>query len=151
MDSSQPNRFVWNVIRTLRIISVSGDKSTSHTALVVLNTATDFLWRVHVKRILLDEPSKIWWIFHVVKRMCAKVTIAKYFLIIPPLIYSPQLRPPLPPQLDVSRGLTFTWWGCYGLCLWHNQASLPTPFYSFLVSISVFMSLSTVFHSISSP
>ena len=32
-----------------------------------------------------------------------------------------------------------------------NQPSLPTPFYSVLVSISVFMGLSTVFHSINSP
>ena len=32
-----------------------------------------------------------------------------------------------------------------------NQPSLPTPFYSVLVSISVFMALSTVFHSINSP
>ena len=32
-----------------------------------------------------------------------------------------------------------------------NQPSLPTPFYSTPVSISVFMSLSTVFHSINSP
>ena len=32
-----------------------------------------------------------------------------------------------------------------------NQPSLPTPFYSVLVSVSVFMALSTVFHSISSP
>ena len=32
-----------------------------------------------------------------------------------------------------------------------NQSSLPTPFYSVLVSISVFMALSTVFHSINSP
>ena len=33
-----------------------------------------------------------------------------------------------------------------------NQLSLPTPFlYSVLVSISVFMTLSTVFHSINSP
>ena len=32
-----------------------------------------------------------------------------------------------------------------------NQPSLLTPFYSVLVSISVFMSLSTVFHSINSP
>ena len=49
------------------------------------------------------------------------------------------------------RELTFTWWGCYGLCLDINQLSLPTPFYSDLVSISVFMALSTVFHSINSP
>ena len=32
-----------------------------------------------------------------------------------------------------------------------NQQGLPTPFYSVLVSISVFMALSTVFHSINSP
>ena len=32
-----------------------------------------------------------------------------------------------------------------------NQPSLPTPFYPVLVSISVFMALSTVFHSINSP
>ena len=32
-----------------------------------------------------------------------------------------------------------------------NQPSLPTPFYSVLVSISVFMALSTVFHFINSP
>ena len=32
-----------------------------------------------------------------------------------------------------------------------NQPSLPTPFYSVLVSISVFMALSTVFHLINSP
>ena len=32
-----------------------------------------------------------------------------------------------------------------------NQPSLPTPFYSVLVSISVFVAISTVFHSINSP
>ena len=32
-----------------------------------------------------------------------------------------------------------------------NQLSLPTPFYTVLVSIWVFMALSTVFHSINSP
>ena len=32
-----------------------------------------------------------------------------------------------------------------------NQPSLPTPFYSVLVSVSVFKALSTVFHSINSP
>ena len=32
-----------------------------------------------------------------------------------------------------------------------SQPSLPTPFYSVLVSISVFMALSTVFHSMNSP
>ena len=32
-----------------------------------------------------------------------------------------------------------------------NQPSLPTPFYSVLVSVSVFMALSTLFHSINFP
>ena len=32
-----------------------------------------------------------------------------------------------------------------------NQPSLPTPFYSVLVSVSVFMALSTAFHSINFP
>ena len=32
-----------------------------------------------------------------------------------------------------------------------SQPSLPTPFYSVPVSVSVFMALSTVFHSINSP
>ena len=32
-----------------------------------------------------------------------------------------------------------------------NQPSLPTPFYSVLVSVSVFTALSTVFYSINSP
>ena len=32
-----------------------------------------------------------------------------------------------------------------------NRPSLPTPFYSVLVSVSVFMALSTVFHSVNSP
>ena len=32
-----------------------------------------------------------------------------------------------------------------------NQPSLPTSFYSVLVSVSVFVALSTVFHSMNSP
>ena len=32
-----------------------------------------------------------------------------------------------------------------------NQPSFPTPFYSILVSVSVFMALSTLFHSIILP
>ena len=32
-----------------------------------------------------------------------------------------------------------------------NKPSLPTPLYSVLVSVSVFMALSTVFQSINSP
>ena len=26
------------------------------------------------------------------------------------------------------RGLTFTWWGCYGLCLWHKPTELAHSF-----------------------
>ena len=73
-------------------------------------------------------------------------------------------------SLASPRGLTFTCWGCHGLCLWTgplvgsltlrqfspgwyrlNQPSLPTPFYSVFMSGSVFMALSTVFHSINYP
>ena len=32
-----------------------------------------------------------------------------------------------------------------------NQSSLPTPFYSVLMSVSLFVALSVVFHSINSP
>ena len=48
-------------------------------------------------------------------------------------------------------GLTFSWWGCHGLCLGHKPAELAHSFYSVLVSVSVLMALSTVFHSINSP
>ena len=37
----------------------------------------------------------------------------------------------------------------YGLDI--NQPSMPTPFYSVLVPVSVFMALSAVFHCINSP
>ena len=37
------------------------------------------------------------------------------------------------------------------MTLTFNEPSLPTPFYSVLVPFSVFMALSTVFHSINSP
>ena len=49
---------------------------------------------------------------------------------------------------EVPRGLTFT---CWDVTVYVNQPSLPTPLYSVLVSISVFMFLSTVFHFINSP
>ena len=34
-------------------------------------------------------------------------------------------------------GLTFSWWGCYGLCLRHKPTELADIFYSVLVSVSV--------------
>ena len=42
--------------------------------------------------------------------------------------------------------------GDFTVCVYDiNQSSLPIPFYSVLVSISAFMALSTVIHSINSP
>ena len=42
--------------------------------------------------------------------------------------------------------------GDFAVCIFDiNQPSLPTPFHSVLVSVSVLMALSTVFHSINSP
>ena len=48
-------------------------------------------------------------------------------------------------------GLSFTGWGVAVYVSDRNQPKLPTPFYSVLVSVSVYMALSTVFHSINSP
>ena len=50
--------------------------------------------------------------------------------------------------------LTFRWWRCYGLCQRHKPTELAHSFfffYSVLASVSVFMFLSSVFHSINSP
>ena len=53
------------------------------------------------------------------------------------------------PRRSSSRTHHHTWWGC---CVFDiSQPSLPTPFSVVLVSVSVFMTLSTVFHSINSP
>ena len=67
----------------------------------------------------------------------------------------------LSPIVSVSgpRWLTFTWLGCCVLFIYLkkkivvdiNQPSLPTPFYSVLVSFSVSMTVSTVFHCINFP
>ena len=54
-------------------------------------------------------------------------------------------------HLFSPRGLTFTWWGCYGLCLRHKPTELAHSFHSVLVSVSVFMALSPVIYSINSP
>ena len=47
--------------------------------------------------------------------------------------------------------LAFSWWGCYVLYLRHKPTKLAHSFHSVLVSVSVSMVLSTVFHSINSP
>ena len=41
--------------------------------------------------------------------------------------------------------------GSYGLGLWRKLTELAHSFFSVLLSVSVFMALSTVFHSINSP
>ena len=55
-------------------------------------------------------------------------------------------------SIKALHGPTFTWWGCSGDVVVYafdtNQLSLPIPFYSVFVSVSVYMALSTVFHSI---
>ena len=55
------------------------------------------------------------------------------------------------PQLPVAAGSPSRGWNVAVYVFNTNQPSLPTPFLSFLVSVSVFMALSTVFHSINSP
>ena len=48
--------------------------------------------------------------------------------------------------------LTFTWWGCYSLRLWHKPTELANSFlFCFCVCFCLLMALSTVFHSINSP
>ena len=50
------------------------------------------------------------------------------------------------------RRLTFTWWGCCSLCLRHKPTELALSFlFCSCVSVSVFVALSTVFHSMNSP
>ena len=51
---------------------------------------------------------------------------------------------------DSPHGLTFTWEDVAVYVFDISQPSLPTPFYSVLVSVSVFTALSTVFNSIKS-
>ena len=49
------------------------------------------------------------------------------------------------------RGLTFTWWGSYGLCVEHKPTELT---HSFLFCSCVYfslMALSAIFHSVNSP
>ena len=47
---------------------------------------------------------------------------------------------------DCPRGLTFTWWECYGLYLWHKPTELA---HSFLFSSSVYFCLCGHFNCIS--
>ncbi|WP_419607929.1 hypothetical protein, partial [Thiolapillus sp.] len=49
------------------------------------------------------------------------------------------------PAGSLSRG------GDVMVCLRHKPTELANSFYSVLISVSVFMALSTVFHSINSP
>ena len=55
-------------------------------------------------------------------------------------------------HLCFPRGLTPSSGGDAAVCVFDiNRPSLPIPFYSVFVSVSVFVALSTVFHSINSP
>ena len=57
----------------------------------------------------------------------------------------------LQPLISHPCGLTFTWWGCCGLSFWRKPTELAhSLLFRFFVPISVFMALSTVFHSINS-
>ena len=47
--------------------------------------------------------------------------------------------------------LTFTWWGCSGLCLWDKPTEFAHSFFSILVSLSLFVALSIISHPINSP
>ena len=50
-------------------------------------------------------------------------------------------------KIQSPYGLTFTWWGCYGLCLWHKPTELP---HSFLFCSCVCFCLYVPFNCISS-
>ena len=75
------------------------------------------------------------------------VVVPNFLPIFPSLLFSSS--PPPPPIRP--RRLTFSWWGLNGFCLRHEPAELAHSFYSVLVSASVFVALSTVFHLINSP
>ena len=49
------------------------------------------------------------------------------------------------------RGLTFTWWGCYGSCFRHKPTQLAKLLFFCSCVCFCFMALSTVFYSINYP
>ena len=49
------------------------------------------------------------------------------------------------------RGLTFSWWGRFGLCLRQTPTEFAHSFYYILVSFLSLWPLSVVFHSMNSP
>ena len=49
-------------------------------------------------------------------------------------------------SLSCPRGLTVTWWGCYGLCFWHKPTELA---YSFLFCYCVYICLCGPFNCMS--
>ena len=54
-------------------------------------------------------------------------------------------------QGSPPHGLTFTWWGCCGLCLWHKPTELARSFVFRSCVCFCLHGPSTLFHSISSP
>ena len=77
------------------------------------------------------------------RRLCWPLLFS-FSIIVPSDVTKPQ-------RVGCPHGLTFTCLGCCGYCLDIYQLSLPTPFCSVLVSVSVFMALLTLFQSIHSP
>ena len=69
------------------------------------------------------------------------------YTFLPPALFPTPSSSLLVPAGSPSRGGDVTVYVCEN----RVKRSLPTPFYSVLVSISVPMALSTVFHSINSP
>ena len=51
-----------------------------------------------------------------------------------PSLYTAHYSSPF--ALPRPRGLTFTWWGCCGLCFWHKPTELAHPFFFCFVSVS---------------
>ena len=77
------------------------------------------------------------------KRNCSSAFVVRFKINNMSILYSSTLRVPTG---SPSRG------GGVAVYVFDiNQPSLSTPFHSVLVSVSVFMALSTVFHSMNSP
>ena len=104
---------------------------------------TDTLW-VSIRKM----GTKFYWIGRTSTKRVLRVRVCSHKNILA------AWSKPLIVPLTRPRGLIFRRRRCYGLMSDKNQPSLPTPFFfknSVLVSISVFMALSTVFHSTNSP
>ena len=77
---------------------------------------------------------------HLVSRDCINVSLLAVRSVFLAIVLS--ARP---------RGLTVSWWGCYGLCLRPKPTERAHSFYSVYVSVPVFVAPSAAFHSIKAP